>query len=97
MAEQAFGIDIGGSGVKGGTVDLSTGELIGDRIKIKTPQPATPDAVADTVVQIVDQAGWSGPVGITMPSVVVGGTVRTAANIDQSWICLLYTSPSPRD
>ncbi|MEE2056331.1 polyphosphate--glucose phosphotransferase [Rhodococcus artemisiae] len=81
-----FGVDVGGSGVKGGLVDLSTGRLIGDRIKILTPQPSTPDAVAGTVAEIVEQAGWDGPVGITLPSVVVGGVARTAANIDSSWI-----------
>ena len=48
---RGFGVDIGGSGVKGGLVDLDTGELIGDRIKIETPHPATPDAVADTVAR----------------------------------------------
>ncbi|MFF0487943.1 polyphosphate--glucose phosphotransferase [Nocardia sp. NPDC003482] len=82
----AFGIDIGGSGVKGAEVDLSTGELAHDRIKIATPQPSTPNAVAETVAKLVTQAGWDGPVGITMPSVIVNGIVRTAANIDKSWI-----------
>ncbi|AHD19529.1 ROK family protein [Rhodococcus pyridinivorans] len=81
-----FGVDIGGSGVKGAVVDLDTGRLVGDRIKILTPQPSTPEAVAKTVAQIVEQAGWTGPVGVTLPSVVTGGVARTAANIDKSWI-----------
>ncbi len=84
--EVAFGVDIGGSGIKGAIVDLRSGEFAGPRIKIRTPSPATPDAVAGTVRQIVDRAGWEGPVGITLPSVVRGGMVRTAANIDPSWI-----------
>jgi len=83
---QAFGIDIGGSGVKGALVDLSTGDLAHERIKIATPQPATPNAVADTVAKLVAQADWDGPVGITLPSVVVNGIARTAANIDKSWV-----------
>jgi polyphosphate glucokinase len=82
----AFGIDIGGSGVKGAAVDLATGELTHERIKIATPQPATPNAIAETVSKLVAQAGWNGPVGITLPSVVVNGIARTAANIDKSWI-----------
>lgn len=82
----AFGIDIGGSGVKGAAVDLDTGLITHDRIKIATPRPATPEAVADAVVELVDQAGWDGPVGLTLPSVVLDGHVRTAANIDPSWI-----------
>ncbi|NNH71150.1 ROK family protein [Nocardia uniformis] len=82
----AFGIDIGGSGVKGAAVDLATGELVQERIKIPTPQPATPNAVAEAVAKLVAQAGWDGPVGITLPSVIIGGVARSAANIDKSWI-----------
>lgn len=86
MTTTGFGIDVGGSGVKGALIDLSTGEMIGERIKILTPQPSTPEAIATTVTQIVEQAGWAGPVGITLPSVVTGGVARSAANIDKSWI-----------
>ncbi|WP_280233104.1 polyphosphate--glucose phosphotransferase [Nocardia cyriacigeorgica] len=82
----AFGIDIGGSGVKGAAVDLATGELVHQRIKIATPQPATPHAVAETVADLVAQAGWKGPVGITLPCVVLDGAARTAANVDPAWI-----------
>ncbi|HIW92017.1 MAG TPA: ROK family protein [Candidatus Corynebacterium avicola] len=81
-----FGVDIGGSGIKGARVDLETGEFIGDRIRIATPQPATPEAVADVVADLLRQAEWEGPVGITVPAVVTGQTARTAANIDPSWI-----------
>lgn len=80
------GIDIGGSGVKGAIVDMRTGEFVGDRIKIETPQPATPEAVAETTAEIVRQLGWEGPVGICLPSVVIDQIARTAANIDDSWI-----------
>ena len=80
------GIDIGGSGVKGAIVDMNTGEFVGDRIKIQTPQPATPDAVAETTAEIVRQLGWDGAVGICLPSVVTDQIALTAANIDDSWI-----------
>ncbi|RNE49294.1 polyphosphate--glucose phosphotransferase [Corynebacterium alimapuense] len=86
MNDIGFGIDIGGSGIKGARVNLDNGEFVGDRIKIKTPQPATPDAVADTVAEILDRAGWNGPVGITLPSVIRGQVATTAANIDPSWV-----------
>lgn len=82
----AFGIDIGGSGVKGAAVDLATGELVHERIKISTPHPSTPAAVAEAVAKLVTEAGWEGPVGITLPSVIIGGVARTAANIDKAWI-----------
>lgn len=67
-------------------MDLGTGELVGERIKILTPQPATPDAVAETIAEIVRIAGWEGPVGITLPSVVRDQTALLAANIDSSWV-----------
>lgn len=86
MTRLGFGIDVGGSGIKGALVNLDTGELAADRIKILTPQPATPDAVAETCAEIVRQAEWDGPVGITLPSVIKGERALTAANIDPTWV-----------
>ncbi|MBX7453340.1 ROK family protein [Mycolicibacterium sp. 3033] len=83
---RGFGIDVGGSGVKGGIVDLETGTLVGDRYKLLTPQPATPDAVAATIAEVVRHFGWEGPLGVTYPGVVSDGIVQTAANVDKSWI-----------
>ncbi|MFF4487229.1 polyphosphate--glucose phosphotransferase [Streptomyces sp. NPDC001544] len=84
---QIFGVDIGGSGIKGAPVDLERGDLAQERHKVLTPHPATPDGVADVVKQVVEHFGWTGPVGLTFPGVVTGGaTVRTAANVDKNWI-----------
>ena len=83
---RGFGVDVGGSGVKGGIVDLDTGALIGERFKLPTPQPSTPDAVAKTVAAVVREFGWTGSLGVTYPGVVTDGTVRTAANVDKGWI-----------
>jgi polyphosphate glucokinase len=83
---RGFGIDVGGSGIKGGIVDLDTGLLIGDRIKLLTPQPATPSAVAKTIAEVVNGFGWTGPLGVTYPGVVAHGVVQTAANVDKAWI-----------
>jgi polyphosphate glucokinase len=84
-----LGIDIGGSGIKGAPVDLTTGELTTDRLKIATPEQSTPQNVAKVVGQIVDhfsdQIG-DGPLGVTIPAVVTHGRTRSAANIDKSWI-----------
>jgi polyphosphate glucokinase len=85
-ANRGFGIDIGGSGIKGCVVDLDSGELVGERIRIVTPQPSTPDAVADVVAEIVSDFGWDGPVGVTLPCVIKKGTALTAANVDKKWI-----------
>ena len=83
---RGFGVDVGGSGIKGGIVDLNTGALIGDRIKLLTPQPATPSAVAKTIAEVVNSFGWTGPLGVTYPGVVTHGVVQTAANVDKAWI-----------
>ncbi len=83
---RGFGVDVGGSGIKGGIVDLDTGLLVGDRVKLLTPQPATPSAVAKTIAAVVKEFGWPGPLGVTYPGVVTDGIVQTAANVDRAWI-----------
>ncbi|MGO8939230.1 MAG: polyphosphate--glucose phosphotransferase [Mycobacterium sp.] len=83
---RGFGVDVGGSGVKGGIVDLDTGHLIGDRYKLATPQPATPAALTKTIAAVVKEFGWTEKLGVTYPGVVTNGVVRTAANLDKSWI-----------
>ncbi len=81
-----FGIDVGGSGIKGAPVDTETGELLAERVRIKTPRPARPEAIVGTAVEVVRQTGWEGPVGCGFPAVIKGGVVRTAANIDKAAI-----------
>lgn len=81
-----LGIDIGGTGIKGAPVDLATGTLTADRVRLLTPVPATPKAVAGVVVELIAQLGVDGPVGLTLPAVVSKGVVRTAANIDRQWL-----------
>jgi polyphosphate glucokinase len=83
---QAMGIDIGGSGIKGAPVDLSLGQLAAPRLRIPTPDPSTPNEVMKAVRELVAEHAWEGPIGITIPGVVHEGEVRTAANIDKSWI-----------
>lgn len=83
----SLGIDVGGSGIKGALVDLETGALTTDRTRLRTPQPATPAAVAGAIAEVAAATEWSGTrFGCTLPAVVVDGIVRTAANIDSSWI-----------
>lgn len=88
MSKAAFGIDIGGSGIKGAPVDLKAGELSADRLRIPTPQPATPAAVADTVADLIGAFDVADdlPVGVTFPAVIQQGVARTAANVDETWI-----------
>lgn len=81
-----YGVDVGGSGIKGAPVDVGKGELAKARNRIPTPQPSTPDAVLDVIDEILEGDAWDGPVGVAIPAVVVNGVARTAANIDDSWI-----------
>ena len=83
---RAFGIDIGGSGIKGAIVDVTTGRLTTERRRIPTPQPSTPDAVAGVVAELVHEADWHGDVGATFPAVIKHGVARSAANVDPSWV-----------
>ncbi len=82
----ALGIDIGGTGMKAARVDTRTGELLSDRVRIDTPQPSTPAAMAEVARELVDTLRWYGNVGVAMPTIVRHGVIRSAANIDASWI-----------
>jgi polyphosphate glucokinase len=83
----AFGIDFGGTGIKGAPVDLGSGEFAEERIRIKTPERSTPAAVAEVFAELLARFPDSdGPVGVTVPGVVRHGVVHSAANIDESWI-----------
>lgn len=79
-----FGLDIGGSGIKGAPVNVETGELVSERVRVGTPQPATPEAIVETALEVVRLSGWEGPVGCGFPAVVKDGVIRTAANVDKS-------------
>jgi polyphosphate glucokinase len=81
-----LGIDIGGTGIKGAPVDIETGTLIEERFRIETPQPALPNSVADVVEKIAAHFKYTGPTGITFPSVVKNGITYTAANVDETWV-----------
>lgn len=81
-----LGIDIGGSGIKGALVDTERGVATTLYQRIPTPQPSTPDAVADVVTQLVRHFEWSGPVGCTFPAIIKNGVAYSAANVDKSWI-----------
>lgn len=83
----ALGIDIGGSGIKIGLVDIAKGELIGERIKINTPDPSTPEAIAAVIEEVVSTLNWKGnKIGVGFPAIIEDGVSLTATNIDKSWI-----------
>ncbi|MHA7180481.1 polyphosphate--glucose phosphotransferase [Arthrobacter sp. MDB2-24] len=88
-----IGVDIGGTGIKGGIVDLEKGVIVGERYRIPTPKPSTPEAVAEVVAQIVAELSSRPegpaadvPVGVTFPAIIQHGVARSAANVDKSWV-----------
>ena len=93
-ADLAIGIDFGGSGIKGAVVDVRTGQLVGDRLRIPTPQPSVPrdvvgvmDGLVRRLVEPWDPAqGAAFPAGVGLPAAIRGGVTLTAANIDSAWI-----------
>ncbi|MFV0316073.1 MAG: polyphosphate--glucose phosphotransferase [Microthrixaceae bacterium] len=85
-AHLPIGVDIGGTGVKAALVDLSAGTMASERERIDTPHPATPEAVADVVAELLKRLGGAPHIGITVPAAIRSGVVLTAANIDQAWL-----------
>lgn len=83
-----LGIDIGGSGIKGAPVDLATGKLLAERVRLETPQKASPAEVLEVVCQVARSFDTDGPIGVTFPGVVIRGTLHTAANMGDAWIGL---------
>jgi polyphosphate glucokinase len=83
---KVLGIDIGGSGIKGAPVNTKDGSMLEGRYRIPTPEPSSPEDVANAVKKIVRHFKWQGPVGCGFPAAIQNGIARTAANIDKSWI-----------
>jgi polyphosphate glucokinase len=81
-----LGIDVGGSGVKGAIVNTKKGEMLTERHRIPTPKIANPDSISKVIGEIVKHFKWVGPIGVGFPGVVQNGVIRTAANVDDSWI-----------
>ncbi len=82
---EILGVDIGGSGIKGAVVDTASGKFVSERLRIETPQPSKPAAVAAVVGEISAHFNWRAPIGCTVPAVVQRGVTMTAANIDDAW------------
>lgn len=86
MSNVYLGIDVGGSGIKSALVDVDDGTLTTERIRVDTPQPATPHACSSAIQAMVADYDYHGPIGIGFPSVIRHGIVETANNIDPAWI-----------
>lgn len=85
---QILGIDVGGSGIKGAPVDIETGQLVAERVRIKTPKSAEPEPMAEIVKQIAGFFNWNGPIGIGFPAPIKNSIAMMAANVSPKWIGL---------
>jgi polyphosphate glucokinase len=85
---EILGVDFGGSGIKGAPVDTQAGVLLAPRFRLPTPSPSKPQAVADTIAQIVKNFNWQSPIGCGYPGVVQNGKTMSAANVHKQWIGL---------
>jgi polyphosphate glucokinase len=83
---EILGIDIGGSGIKGAPINIEAGKLNGERKRIPTPEPSSPENVAKTLNDIISHFKWVGAVGCGFPAVVRRGKIFTASNVDKKWI-----------
>ena len=81
-----LGIDVGGSGIKGAPVDTETGQLLAERIRIKTPKNGEPEPIAEVVNQIAQSFSWKAPIGIGFPAPIKGGVAMMAANVSEKWV-----------
>ncbi|WP_299013493.1 polyphosphate--glucose phosphotransferase [uncultured Polaribacter sp.] len=81
-----LGIDIGGSGIKGAIVNTKNGELLSERFRIPTPKPATPEAVASVVKEMIDHFNWKKEVGCSFPTTIVKGKCIHTGNLSEKWL-----------
>lgn len=84
-SSELLGIDVGGSGIKAAIVDVDDARLVSGRHRIDTPQPSTPENIAEVVAELVEHFAYRGTVGCSFPAVIISGMARTAGNIDKSW------------
>ena len=85
---KVLGIDVGGTGIKGAPVDTDSGELLAERIRIKTPKNAEPQPIADVVAEIARSFNYNGPIGIGFPAPIKAGVAMMAANVSPKWVGL---------
>lgn len=83
---KSLGIDIGGTGIKAAIVDTKTGELLSERHRIATPKPATPNAIAKVVKEIITHFNWKKAVGCSFPTTIVNGKAIHSGNLSEKWL-----------
>jgi polyphosphate glucokinase len=82
---KTLAVDVGGSGIKVMVID-DKGLPLGERDRVKTPKPATPEAVVAAIEALASQKESFDRVSVGFPGVVRKGRVYTAVNLHDAWI-----------
>jgi len=80
-----LGIDVGGTGIKAAIVNTETGALNSEKHRISTPKPATPEAVASTIQEMISYFNWKGQVGCGFPTPLQHGKCLGGGNLHETW------------
>ncbi|MEL6493894.1 MAG: ROK family protein [Cyanobacteria bacterium J06623_7] len=81
---RTLAVDIGGSGIKVMVLDES-GSPLSDRDRLKTPRPAKPKKVIDTILTLAQKQEYD-RVSVGFPGVVHNGVIKTAVNLHDDWL-----------
>jgi polyphosphate glucokinase len=82
---RTLAVDIGGSGIKVMVLD-EKGEPQTERNRLETPQPPQPEPILETIASLAGTQGEFDRVSVGFPGVVRLGVIKTAVNLDPSWI-----------
>lgn len=87
---EAVGVDVGGTSVKGGVVDLATGRLTRSVVRLATPAGAHIDDVVPVIAEVARQALATAPgvsaIGVALSGDVHDGRHTTGVNLHESWV-----------
>ena len=76
-------VDVGATSLKAGLVD-ARGALVGDRVKIKTSWPMTPQRLVEEVARLVVRLPRAERLALGFPGPVIDGVVVSGANLARS-------------
>lgn len=82
---EVLGIDIGGSGMKGGLINSVTGDMVSERFRIPTPDSRHPDDMAKVFKEIVNHFNYNGPIGCGFPTIIKHGVCKGQGNLHTDW------------
>jgi polyphosphate glucokinase len=81
---KTLAIDIGASGIKMAVFN-ELGEPVTDRVRVKTPDPAVPDAIVSAIITEAERQEMYDRVSVGFPGVVRDGVVKTGPKLAREW------------